>query len=197
MDWRLYKVIYDLSTDQHWIGNLFADIEKASIPFMVVVTAALWLLSRPGGDRKWKYAAGCGFAAAAVALLANRVIAAIWERDRPYDAHHFHDPWASSHDASFPSDHSSASFAIAFAVLMFDTLAGGLLLLAAAIIGIGRIFIGAHYPSDVGAGVVVGLAAALLVVKLGRPVIGALVRLVERLTDPLLRPLWRRAQRAS
>jgi len=195
MDWRIYKAIYHVSTHHHWVGTLFSDIEKASIPFMVVATVALWLLARPGGDRKWKYAAGSGLAAAAVALLANRIISSIWHRDRPYEAHHFHDPWSNSTDASFPSDHSSASFGIAFAVLMFDTLAGALFILAAAIIAIGRVFIGAHYPADVGAGVLVGLGSALVVVKLARPVIGLLVRVVERLTDPVLRPLWRRAAR--
>jgi len=192
MDWRIYKAIYHVSTHHHWVGTLFSDIEKASIPFMVVVTVALWLLARPGGERKWKYAAGSGLAAAGIALLVNRIIASIWHRDRPYQTHHFHDPWSSSRDASFPSDHSSASFGIAFAVLMFDTLAGALFLVAAAIIAIGRVFIGAHYPADVGAGVLVGFGAALVVVKLARPVIGFLVRLVERLTDPILRPLWRR-----
>ena len=162
---------------------------------MVVVTVALWLLARPGGDRKWKLAAGGALGAAAVALIANRIIASIWHRDRPYDTHAISHPWTNSHDASFPSDHASASFGIAFAVLMFDRLVGSLFLLAAAIIGIGRIFIGAHYPADVGAGVLVGLASAILVVKLARPVIALLVRVVERLTHPLLRPLWRAVTR--
>jgi undecaprenyl-diphosphatase len=191
VDWGAYKAIYHVSTHHHWVGTVFSDVEKASIPFMVAVTVALWLFARPGGARKWKFAAGSALAAAGVALLANRVISTIWHRDRPYQTHHFTDPWSSSRDASFPSDHASASFAIAFAVLMFDRLAGSLFLVAAAIIGIGRVFIGAHYLTDVLAGVVVGFAAAVVVVKLARPVIGILVRIVERVTDPLLRPVWR------
>lgn len=195
MDYRVYHGIYSVSLHHHWVGSLFNGIEQASIPFMVIVTVALWLFSRPGGDRKWKLAAGSALASAAVALIANRIIASIWHRDRPYQTHAIAHPWSSSHDASFPSDHTSASFGIAFAVLMFDRLVGSLFLLAAAIIGIGRLFIGAHYPADVGAGVLVGLGSAILVVKLGRPVIAFLVRLVERLTDPLLRPLWRAVAR--
>jgi len=50
---------------------------------MVVATIALWFLARPGGDRKWKLAAGSGLGAAAVALVANQVIHALWtDRDR-------------------------------------------------------------------------------------------------------------------
>lgn len=191
MDWRVLKAIYDVSTDNHWVGTLFSDVEAASIPVMVIATVALWLLARPGGDRKWKLAAGSALGSAAVALIVNQVVHSIWDRPRPYESHRFPHPWAHSTDASFPSDHTSASFAIAFAVIMIDPLVGAFFLGAAVLIGAGRLFVGAHYPSDVGAGVLIGLATALLVVKLGRPTIGFLVRLVERVTDPVLRPLWR------
>lgn len=80
---------------------------------------------------------------------------------------------------------------------MFDRLVGSLFLVAAGLIGIGRVFIGAHYPADVLAGLCVGIGSAVLVVKLGRPAIGWLVRVVEQATDPVLRPLWRRASRTA
>ena len=198
MDWRLYKAIYDVSLHHHWVGSLFHAIEQASIPFMIVATVGLWLLARPGGSSKWKLAATAGLASAALALAVNRVISSlIWHRDRPYQTHSISHPWSSSHDASFPSDHSSASFAIAFAVLAFDAVAGGTFLFFALVISIGRLFIGAHYPGDVGAGLLVGLASALAVVRLLRPAIAWLVRLVERVTDPILAPLWRAVGRGA
>jgi undecaprenyl-diphosphatase len=193
MDWRLFHAIYSLSLHHHWLGSLFHGIEQASIPFMVVATAALWLFARPGGDRKWKLAAGSGFAAAAVAFVGNFVIHSIWDRPRPYETHAIAHPWSSSTDASFPSDHASIAIAIAFAVLAFDVSAGAVLLAAAALIAVGRVFIGAHYPGDILASLAVAAVAAVVVVRLARPVVGAVVRAVERLTDPLLRPLWRRA----
>jgi len=192
VDWRLYHAIYDVSLHHHWLGTVFSDVEKASIPFMVIVTVALWLLARPGGDRKWKLAAGSGLGAAALALVANQVIHTIWDRPWPYETHTIRHPWSSSTDASFPSDHASASLAIAFAVLAFDPLAGALFLVAAVLIAVGRVLIGAHYPGDVGASLLVAAGSAVVVVRFGRPVIAFLVRLVERATDPLLRPLWRR-----
>jgi undecaprenyl-diphosphatase len=197
MDWRLYKDVYDLSLHHHWLGTLFSDVEKASIPFMVVVTAALWLLARPGGDRKWKLAAGTGFAAAALALLVNLVIHSLWDRPRPYETHTIAHPWSKATDASFPSDHASASLAIALAVLAFDWVAGAILLVAAVLIAVGRVFIGAHYPGDVGASVLVAIAAALVAVKLARPVVAFLVRLVERVTDPVLARAYRVRSRGA
>jgi undecaprenyl-diphosphatase len=193
MDWRAYHAIYSLSLHHHWLGTVFHAIEAASIPFMVVATAALWFLSRPGGDRKWKLAAGSGFAAAAVAYVVNFVIHAIWDRPRPYETHAIRHPWSSSTDASFPSDHASLSLAIAFAVLAFDATTGAALLGAAVLIAIGRVLIGAHYPGDVLASLLVAAVASFVVVRLGRRYVDAVVRLVERVSDPLLRPLWRRA----
>ena len=193
MDWRIFHAIYSLSLRHHWLGSAFHAIEQASLPFMVVVTAGLWFLARPGGDRKWKLAAANGLAAAAVAVVVNLVIHSIWDRPRPYEAHTISHPWSSSTDPSFPSDHASASLAIAFAVVAFDTVAGALFLAAALLIAVGRLLVGAHYPGDIAASVLVAAGAALLVVKLGRSVVTSIVRLVERVTDPVLRRLGRSA----
>jgi undecaprenyl-diphosphatase len=193
VDWRIYKAIYDVSLHHHWIGSLFHAIEAASIPFMVVATGVLWFLSRPGGDRHWKLATANGFAAAAVAYVANFVIHSAWDRPRPYESHVIRHPWSVSTDASFPSDHASISLAIAFAVLAVDLTAGSVLLVAAILIAVGRVLIGAHYPGDVLASLAVALVAAFVVVRLARPLVDRVVRLVERISDPLVRPLWRRA----
>jgi undecaprenyl-diphosphatase len=190
VDWRLFKAIYDISLDHHWVGDVFNVIEKASIPAMVVGTIALWFFARPGGDRKWKLAAGSGLAAAALAIVVDQIIYAIHDRPRPYEAHQISHPWTSKTDPSFPSDHASASLAIAFAVLMFDPIAGAVFVAAAVLIAIGRVLVGAHYPGDVAASFVIAAVSALVVVRLGRPVVAFLVRLFERLTDPLVGRFW-------
>jgi undecaprenyl-diphosphatase len=195
VDWRIYKALYDVSLHHHWVGTLFSDIEKISIPLMVVITAALWFFSRPGGDRKWKLASGSGFASAALAYVAAFVIHHVWARPRPYVTHHISHPWSNVTDPSFPSDHTTVSFAIAFAVLAFDLAAGVIFIVIAAIIAVGRLFIGAHYPSDVLAGFVIGLVAAGIVVRLLPRFVSWVVSWVERVSDPLLRPLWRLTSR--
>ena len=192
MDWRLEHSIYNVSLHHHWVGSFFNGVETISIPLMVVLTGILWFFARPGGDRRWKLACASGYASAALAYVAAFVIHHLYDRPRPYEAHDIRHPWASSTDASFPSDHTSLSFAIAFAVLMFDPIAGVLFLLVAALIGVGRLFIGAHYPGDVAAGAVVGLVAALVVVRLLPRFVAWVVGYVERLSDPLVRPLWSR-----
>src|SRR3954451_12511383 len=190
MDWRLYKAIYGVSLHHHWLGSVFNAIEKVSIPVMVLGVVVLWFLARPGGGRKWKPAARSALAAAALAVVVDQIVYAIHDRARPYEAHSISHPWTSKTDPSFPSDHASASLAIAFAVLMFDPVVGLLFLAAAVLIAVGRVLIGAHYPGDIAASLVVAAVAALFVVRLARPVVAFLVRLFERLTDPIVRRLW-------
>jgi membrane-associated phospholipid phosphatase len=192
MDYRLYHAINQFVADHSWLGHGLTAIENWAVPVIAVATVALWMLARPGSERKWKLASASALASAALALLVNQVIADFWHRARPFATHSDAHVWGSrSRDPSFPSDHASAAFAIAFAVFLFDRVVGSVFLAAAAVIGVGRVFIGAHYPADVLAGCLVGLASALLVARLARPVIGFLVRLVERLTDPVVAPLWR------
>ena len=65
-------------------------------------------------------------------------------------------------------------------------------LVAAVLIAVGRVFIGAHYPGDVLASLVVAASSRVPVVRLARPFVALLVRLVERLTDPLLSRVYPR-----
>jgi undecaprenyl-diphosphatase len=193
MDWRIYHAINRFVGHHSWLGSLFKFIEGYGTYVIAVAAIALWLCSRPGGDRKWKFAAGSALASAALALLVNKVISSAWHRDRPYQTHHVDHIWgARKTDASFPSDHASASLAIAVAVALIDSLAGLAFLLLAILIAVGRVIVGEHYPGDVLAGVIIGTVCAYAVVTFARPLIAFLVRLVERVTDPVLSLLWRR-----
>ena len=192
MDWRLYHAVNTFVAHHSWLGRLFAHIETYGTILIGVAAVALWLLARPGGDRKWKFAATSALGAAALGLLVNRIISSAWHRDRPFITHpsaHLGGPHKT--DPSVPSDHSTAAIAIATAVLLLDPVAGALFLVLAVLIAVGRVIIGEHYPGDVLASTLIGAAAGVIVVRLGRPLIDRLVRLVERLTDPILAHFWR------
>jgi membrane-associated phospholipid phosphatase len=63
---------------------------------------------------------------------------------------------------SFPSAHAVSSFAVAVAMMRVDPATFGALVVAAAI-SLGRPYLGMHYPSDVLAGVLIGVALGLVV----------------------------------
>lgn len=199
MDWRLYHSINAFVGDHTWIGSIFRFVETYGTIALGVAAFALWFLARPGGDPKWKLASGSALAGAALGLLVNMGISSIWHRDRPYQTHHVAHIWGPfKTDASFPSSHASAAFGIAVAVLLIDSAVGYWLLALAVLVSVGRVVVGEHYPGDVAAGIAVGTIAAVVVVRLGRPLIALCVRLVERVSDPVLAPLWRaRADRSA
>ncbi len=192
MDWAIFHAVNAGVATREWLEDPVTALADALVPLYALATVALWLLARPYGNPRWKLASASALVAAAVALAVNQVISHLWARPRPFTDHPdlTHVLTARTTDPSFPSDHAAAAFAIAFAVLALSRRAGALFLVAATAIGLSRIALGMHYPSDVLAGALVGFGAATLVTTLGSPWIARLVVLVSRVTDPLLRPVW-------
>lgn len=187
MDYRIYHAINVFAAHHTWLPHVLGAIEKASIPLVVVACAGLWLLAPPGGSRRWKLAAVSGLASAAVALGANFVISHLWTRPRPFVGHPGAHVWIHhAADSSFPSDHASSSFAVAFAILVLSRRTGLAYLAAAIVIALGRVVVGVHYPGDVLAGAAIGAAAATVVSTVARPALLKLVDLVSRATDPFV-----------
>jgi undecaprenyl-diphosphatase len=192
MDWTIFHAVNAGVATREWLEDPVTALADALVPLYALATVALWLLARPYGNPRWKLASASALVAAAVALAVNQVISHLWARPRPFTDHPdlTHVLTARTTDPSFPSDHAAAAFAIAFAVLALSRRAGALFLVAATAIGLSRIALGMHYPSDVLAGALVGFGAATLVTTLGSPWIARLVMLVSRVTDPILRPVW-------
>lgn len=192
MDWHLFHWVNVLVARHDGIEDTGDFVETWGVTMFAVATFALWLLDRPRGRLRWRLTSASALASAGLALVVNQLVAKVYDRPRPYQSHpdvHVFVP--RSHDPSFPSDHASAAFGIAFAVLLVDRTIGALFVAAAAALAIGRVVVGAHYPADVAVGCLVGLASALVVHRIAPRVLRPLVRRVSRLTDPLLALLWR------
>ncbi|MEU9558229.1 phosphatase PAP2 family protein [Streptomyces fumanus] len=119
------------------------------------------VMASTGGWRGRK-AAAAGLAAVVVAqLMANGVCKQLADRPRPPEQWFPHDETEDRPDSSsFPSGHTAAATAFTAAVALTWPTAGALCAVPAALVAVERVQSGAHYPSDVAAGVVVGLAGA-------------------------------------
>jgi undecaprenyl-diphosphatase len=119
---------------------------------------------------------------ALLALAVAHLISGLWDRPRPYevlgDVHLF---VTQSGDPSFPSDHATAAFAIAVALLLRNRRVGAVALVLAVVLSLSRVAVGVHYPSDILGGAVIGSLAALALWV--PPVRGPLHAVANRLSD--------------
>lgn len=88
-------------------------------------------------------------------------------------------------DASFPSDHATMAGAVAAGLLLVDRRLGLTAAALAALMAATRVYVGAHFPVDVVAGLALGAVVALLV-QLAAP---ALAAGLGRLQRTRLRPV--------
>lgn len=97
---------------------------------------------------------------AANALLCNVLLKPLVGRSRPYDLLGYEILIRPLGDASFPSGHTSASFAAATALYAINRRWGVAAYILAALIGLSRLYLGVHFPTDVLAGAFFGVLAA-------------------------------------
>lgn len=99
-----------------------------------------------------------------VGLLINQIIGLIWQHPRPFIIGLGHTLIPHAADSSFPSDHLTLLWAVAFSFLMHRSprMAGLALALLGLPVAWARIYLGVHFPLDmVGAALVAGLGAWL------------------------------------
>ena len=169
------------------MASVVVEFSTWGVPVFGVLAVGLWFLSPPG-DTTWKRACASGLFAAALGLLTNQVISHLWDRTRPYEAHASIVPLlAKTTDASFPSDHATASLSIAFGVFFVSRRAGWVFLAFAAVISASRVMAGMHYPTDVLGSLVVSVTAGYVAARVAMdPVLVPLTRALSRATDPVL-----------
>jgi membrane-associated phospholipid phosphatase len=161
MDYSLYKTINGLnghSLPDHVLKFLALDLPA----ILVLLVALTFLVPWTARRRERRSGALLATAAAGLSLLINQPIAHLVARARPYLTHpaHAHLLIARSHDPSFPSDHATGAFALAFGIWLYDRTIGTVLLILGAVLALARVYVGTHYPGDVLAGALIGIAVA-------------------------------------
>lgn len=157
----------------HLLNGFFARHDGVEDPFLLYsnasqllfagVLVALFVLV-PGAARHGaRRIAVAAAASTALALALGAVLSHLVDRARPFvtDPAGVHMFGHHAADAGFPSDHATASFAIATAILLRNRRWGSVAIVLATVLAVTRVAIGVHYPTDVLAGAALGSASAL------------------------------------
>lgn len=160
VDRRLYQAIHGLPHSplgDRYVTTL-SDLGEG-LGWVAAGVALAWL----DGGRGRRAGAAATVAALGTTYLVQRMIKPVFRRRRPWVDRDVVVVGLRTTDASFPSGHSASSFAAATTLATFYPKASPLVFALATGVGLSRVHLGHHFPSDVVAGGLVGIATGTLV----------------------------------
>ncbi|MGF1241448.1 phosphatase PAP2 family protein [Streptomyces sp. 2-6] len=188
IDGGLYTDVTDFARHTHWLNGTAAAYSSVGMGVFAVMLLAAWWRARREGNAVMTAVLATPFAVI-IAYVANTAIKDVFQEPRPCRAlpHDFLiEACPPVDDYAFPSNHTTVAFAFVAALFLINRRLGQVALLAAVAMGASRVYVGAHYPHDVGVGALVGTVVSLLVVLAARRFCQPLV---QRLRDGALHPL--------
>ena len=163
-DYKVFNAINGMAGRNGVLDTIIVGCAKYLPIIFALALVGLWLTWKPHNQRG-AFLAGT---AALIALGVGQLVGFAFPRPRPYLAHPVNLLISRSTDTSFPSDHATLGFAVAVMVWQYNRRVGTWLLILAAVLAFARVFVGAHYPSDVLGGAVLGALTSLLIAGLSR-----------------------------
>jgi undecaprenyl-diphosphatase len=164
LDFELYEQVNRLADRHSDVAEAFRLFGQEGQLLFLALLAGLFFARGKWRSVNGRHGVAAAGFSALLALGMAQLIGSLWDRPRPYEAHpgEAHLLLAPSPDPSFPSDHATGAYAIAFAILLRHRKAGVVALVLATLIAVSRVALGTHYPTDILGGAAVGALAALL-----------------------------------
>ncbi len=143
-------------TDRY--GSMVSDVGEG-LGWVVAGAGIAWL----GGSRGRRAGIAVTLASLSATYLMQRLVKPVFRRRRPFVDRDILVVGIKPLDASFPSGHTASSFAAATAMATFYPKAAPLAFTLASGVGLSRVYLGHHFPSDVAVGAVAGAGIRALI----------------------------------
>lgn len=184
-----FRSINDFAQETPWLHGVMTTYARYGVVlFALLLLAGWWVARSKGGPRRMARALIAPLGVL-IAVAANQPLVHHVDEARPHAVF----PHAlllvhASTDGSFPSDHATMAGAVAAGLLLVSVRLGLVASAAALLMAFARVYVGAHFPVDVVAGLAFGALVALVVSFIATPLVE---RLVTRMTAGRLAPLLR------
>jgi len=189
MNWntRWYLDLNSIARHTGWAhGMATAYAVAGGLVVLGTVLVAGWFLARQHSPRKVGASLSAGLAAV-VGFLINQPISNVIAERRPYQTlHHVLVLIPRVRDFSMPSDHAVVAGAVIAGVLLYNWRLGLAATVAGLALAFDRVYVGAHYPGDVVAGLVLGAVVAICLYVIISPSLAAVAAFLAKTP---LRPL--------
>ncbi|PKH07944.1 undecaprenyl-diphosphatase [Moritella sp. Urea-trap-13] len=184
---QLFLAINQFAGQNQFIDYIFIFLAEGMPYIFITLVVLVWFRSE---ERIKRYLIAATLTSV-VGIAINHVIAQVYFHPRPFMNDLGTTLVQHTANSSFPSDHTTFMFCIAFSLLFHQAtkkLALGLTVFAV-IGGLSRVYIGVHYPFDIAAASVIGVLSAIIVHTVRHKLAGCynlIIATADRLTSRLL-----------
>lgn len=176
---RIFYDINDFARAVPWLQPIVAAYAAYGIVLFAVLLVAGWWIARKHADPRRVAAALWAPLGMLAAVAINQPVATAFAVTRPCQELRDIVVLHCNTDSGFPSDHAVMAGAVVAGLCLVSWRLGAVAAAAAAVMAFARVYVGAHYPDDVLAGLALGAAVSLGGYVLARPLLTRMLALLE------------------
>lgn len=158
---ELFLLINQLAGQHAWFDSFVIRLAGLTPYVFIVLLIAMWFFANP----QKRYASFLAGGSVLLAMLLSYCVGKLFFHPRPFMDGLGVQLVSHAPDTSFPSDHTTFVFAIAFSLLfsLANKSLGWFLVVVSLLSGIARVYVAVHYPGDIAGALVIGAIAAAIV----------------------------------
>lgn len=146
---EIFRFINNLANKSALLDKIMIFCSKGLPVIFALAVVVVYLIGISKRNVRYRKIAVNTIVFTVINLIVSFIIGAVYYVDRPFVHHNVNLVISHATNASFPSDHVIGTFSIALGLRMFNKKLGNVLIVLSIIVGISRIYVGHHYPSDI------------------------------------------------
>ncbi|MEQ8155724.1 MAG: phosphatase PAP2 family protein [Clostridiaceae bacterium] len=162
----LFKSINGLAHQSTLLDNIMIVLSKYVPDVFMGALAVFYISGVLTGKKKIRGIAVDTVIITVINLMLSFVIGVFYYVPRPFVNSKVNLLFPHVVDASFPSDHAIGTMSIALGVSKYQKIFGRILIMLSILVGISRVYVGHHFPSDVIGGYAIAIIINYLYSKL-------------------------------